>query len=156
MRNWAAPAIDESLQLLEVSRMETSEVASRGRLDVLGLQLRAAAGLPAGPLVAIRGDLATAPRPDIEQDTRNAVILRPDAVAVRAEAAMAAARVRKEEAEGRWDASVNVGYQRQDFGFGARSGRASRRAGARRAQVGRCGGEAIAGVVDPNRVEVNH
>ena len=25
--------------------------------------------------------------------------------------------VRKEEAEGRWDASVNVGYQRQDFGF---------------------------------------
>jgi cobalt-zinc-cadmium efflux system outer membrane protein len=29
-------------------------------------------------------------------------------------------RVRKEEAEGRWDASVNVGYQRQDFGFGLR------------------------------------
>ena len=30
---------------------------------------------------------------------------------------MARARIRKEEAEGRWDASVNVGYQRQDFGF---------------------------------------
>jgi cobalt-zinc-cadmium efflux system outer membrane protein len=25
--------------------------------------------------------------------------------------------IRKEEAEGRWDASVNVGYQRQDFGY---------------------------------------
>ena len=25
--------------------------------------------------------------------------------------------VRKEQAEGRWDASVSVGYQRQDFGF---------------------------------------
>ena len=33
---------------------------------------------------------------------------------------MAAARVRKEEAEGRWDARVNVGYQRQDFGFDLR------------------------------------
>ncbi len=30
---------------------------------------------------------------------------------------MARAKIRKEEAEGRWDASVNVGYQRQDFGF---------------------------------------
>ena len=30
---------------------------------------------------------------------------------------MAAAMVKKEQAEGRWDASINVGYQRQDFGF---------------------------------------
>ena len=30
---------------------------------------------------------------------------------------MAGAKVRKEEAEGRWDASVNVGYLRQDFGY---------------------------------------
>ncbi len=30
---------------------------------------------------------------------------------------MGRAMVRREEAEGRWDASVNVGYQRQDFGF---------------------------------------
>jgi outer membrane protein, heavy metal efflux system len=30
---------------------------------------------------------------------------------------MAGAKVRKEEAEGRWDASVNVGYMRQSFGF---------------------------------------
>lgn len=31
---------------------------------------------------------------------------------------MARAKILKEEAEGRWDASVNVGYMRQDFGFG--------------------------------------
>jgi cobalt-zinc-cadmium efflux system outer membrane protein len=35
----------------------------------------------------------------------------------RADVAGARAKVRKEQAEGRWDASVNVGYQRQDFGF---------------------------------------
>src|SRR5947208_17173906 len=30
---------------------------------------------------------------------------------------MGADKIRKDQAEGRWDASVNVGYQRQDFGF---------------------------------------
>src|SRR4029450_5175289 len=30
---------------------------------------------------------------------------------------MAAAMVKKEQAEGGWDATVSVGYQRQDFGF---------------------------------------
>jgi cobalt-zinc-cadmium efflux system outer membrane protein len=30
--------------------------------------------------------------------------------------------IRKEQAEGRWDASVNVGYMRQDFGFGGLNG----------------------------------
>lgn len=118
VRNGAAPALDESLQLLEVNRMEASDAALRGRLDVLGLQLRAVAGLPAGPPITVRGDLAVVPAPvDAEQATREAVVARPDFVAVRADAAMAAARVRKEEAEGRWDASINVGYQRQDFGF---------------------------------------
>jgi cobalt-zinc-cadmium efflux system outer membrane protein len=98
--------------------MEASEVALRGRLEVFGLQLRAVAGLPTGPPVAIRGDLAAvAPLPDVERATREAVVGRPDAIASRAEVAMVGARVRKEQAEGRWDASVNVGYQRQDVGF---------------------------------------
>ena len=118
VQSGAAPALDESLQLLEVNRMEASEVALRGRRDVLGLQLRAVAGLPAGPPIMVRGDLADVPAPiDAEQATREAVVARPDLVTVRADAAMAAARVRKEEAEGRWDASINVGYQRQDVGF---------------------------------------
>jgi cobalt-zinc-cadmium efflux system outer membrane protein len=30
---------------------------------------------------------------------------------------MAQAKIRREEAEGRWDARFNLGYQRQDFGF---------------------------------------
>ena len=118
VQSGAAPALDESLQLLEVNRLETREVALRGRLDVLGLQLRSVAGLAAGPPIAVAGDLAVAMAPiDAERALPEAVLNRPDLVAVRADAAMAAARVRKEEAEGRWDASVNVGYQRQDFGF---------------------------------------
>jgi outer membrane protein, heavy metal efflux system len=118
VQSGAAPALDERLQLLEVNRMEATQIALRGRLDVLGLQLRAVAGLPAGPPIALGGDLAAAAaQVDTEQAVREAVLSRPDLAAVRADAAMAAARVRKEEAEGRWDASINVGYQRQDFGF---------------------------------------
>jgi cobalt-zinc-cadmium efflux system outer membrane protein len=72
---------------------------------------------PEAPL-ALRGDLATTPAPvDRSEALRRALTARPDLAAARAEAATSRARIRKEEAEGRWDASVNVGYQRQDFGF---------------------------------------
>jgi cobalt-zinc-cadmium efflux system outer membrane protein len=42
---------------------------------------------------------------------------RPDLQVAQADAAMARAKILKEQAEGRWDASVNFGYQRQDFGY---------------------------------------
>src|SRR6059036_1681776 len=42
---------------------------------------------------------------------------RADLQAARADAAASRARILKEQAEGRWDASVNLGYMRQDFGF---------------------------------------
>jgi cobalt-zinc-cadmium efflux system outer membrane protein len=54
------------------------------------------------------------------EPVQQALANRPDLQAARAEVATAEARVRKEQAEGRWDASVNVGYQRQDTGFGLR------------------------------------
>jgi cobalt-zinc-cadmium efflux system outer membrane protein len=58
----------------------------------------------------VRGDRASS--------LARAAAVRPDIRAARAEAAMARARIQKEEAEGRWDASINVGYQRQEIGFG--------------------------------------
>jgi cobalt-zinc-cadmium efflux system outer membrane protein len=42
---------------------------------------------------------------------------RADVRAARAEVAAGEARLQKERAEGRWDASVNVGYQRMESGF---------------------------------------
>src|SRR5207253_3121124 len=66
----------------------------------------------------LRGDLASAvPIPPADEAARQALTNRPDLDAARADVAMGAAKIRKEQAEGRWDASVNVGYQRQDFGF---------------------------------------
>src|SRR5439155_17944694 len=85
---------------------------------IAGLQLKRLAGLaPAAPL-ALKGELGLAPLARDRADaTQRAVSDRPDLAAARAEGAMAAAMVRKEQAEGRWDGTINVGYQRQDFGF---------------------------------------
>jgi outer membrane protein, heavy metal efflux system len=83
------------------------------------LQLKALAGLPPEAPLDLVGDLAGAGAlPDQGDVTRRAAQDRPDLAVARGEAAAAAARIRKEEAEGRWDASVNVGYQRQQMGFG--------------------------------------
>jgi cobalt-zinc-cadmium efflux system outer membrane protein len=119
VRQGAAPALDENLLAVETNRLETSETTLGSRLDVLLLQLKTLAGLaPEAPLDLV-GDLAGAGTlPDQGDVTRRAAQDRPDLAVARGEAAAAGARIRKEEAEGRWDASVNVGYQRQQMGFG--------------------------------------
>jgi cobalt-zinc-cadmium efflux system outer membrane protein len=120
VREGAASQLDENLQLLEVSRLETTEAAQQSRLEVVSLQLKSVAGIPVDAPLTITGDL-TAPIdvPDRERALAQ-VGDRPDLFAARAEVGMADARVRKEQAEGRWDASINVGYQRQDFGYDLR------------------------------------
>jgi len=118
VREGAASALDESLQLVEVNRLEAARELLRSRVEVTALQLRALAALALDEPLVLLGDLpGTGPSWDRLEALRSAVAGRSDLITARAEAAMAAARIRKEEAEGRWDASVNVGYQRQDFGF---------------------------------------
>jgi cobalt-zinc-cadmium efflux system outer membrane protein len=118
VRRGAAPPLDESLLLVEVNRLEASLGILASRLEILGFQLKLLAGMPPGEPLALQGELS--PRLvgiDRTVGLERALAGRPDLVIARAEAAMARAKIRKEEAEGRWDASVNVGYLRQDFGF---------------------------------------
>src|SRR5207247_336517 len=89
-----------------VGLAQAEVVVRRAQLAERERRLRAEIRAKAGDVLAARRNLAP---------TRALLDTNP-----RAEAAMAAARVRKEEAEGRWDAKVNVGYQRQDFGFDLR------------------------------------
>jgi cobalt-zinc-cadmium efflux system outer membrane protein len=118
VREGAAPPLEESLLLVEVNRLEAARQLLESRAEVLRLQLKALVGLqPEGPL-ELRDDL----EPMTPQSTRASAVARaladrPDVRAARSETAVARARIRKEEAEGRWDASVNVGYQRQEVGF---------------------------------------
>lgn len=119
VRQGAAPALDENLLLVEVSRLDANRQLQGSRLEIAGLQLKALAGMGPDAPMALRGDLTVMEAPTPRDDAvRRALEARPDLLASRADVALAEARVRKEEAEGRWDASVNLGYQRQEMGFG--------------------------------------
>jgi len=119
VREGAAPPLEESLLLVEVNRLDAAQQLLESRAEVLRLQLKALVGLqPEGPL-DLRGDLEpAAPQLSRAGAIARALADRPDVRAARSEAAVARARIQKEEAEGRWDASINVGYQRQEVGFG--------------------------------------
>jgi outer membrane protein, heavy metal efflux system len=119
VREGAVPALDLNVQLVEANRLEASETLHASRVEILTLQMKALAGVAADTSLSLTGDLGdVATLPEQSTALQTATTERPDLAVIRAELATAAARVRKEEAEGRWDASVNVGYQRQQMGFG--------------------------------------
>jgi outer membrane protein, heavy metal efflux system len=118
VREGAAPSLDESLQLVEVNRLDASRQLAQSRVEIATLQLRSLAGMPADAPLVVKGELVPSPLPlDQSEALRRSISERPDIAVARAEVAMAGAMVKKEQAEARWDASVSVGYQRQDFGF---------------------------------------
>ena len=123
VREGAAPTIDENLQLVEVNRLDANRQLLSSRVEIATLQLKLLAGMAADAPLTVRGELATAP-PTLKraEAVQRALASRPDLAAARADVAVARAMIRKEQAEGRWDASVNVGYMRQDFGFGGLNG----------------------------------
>jgi cobalt-zinc-cadmium efflux system outer membrane protein len=126
VREGAAPALEENLLLVEVNRLEAGRQMLASREKVFTLQLQALAGMEPDAPLTLRGELAgAAPTASRGEAVAQALARRPDLEVARADAAMARARIRKEEAEGRWDASVSVGYQRQDFGFSGLRGVAS-------------------------------
>ena len=117
----ATPPLDENLLLVEVNRLDATRQMLASRVDIFALQLKALAGMAPDAPLALRGDLTPSePPPITDEAIRQALTARPDLEAARADVAMGAAKIRKERAEGRWDASVNVGYQRQEVGFDLR------------------------------------
>lgn len=118
VRRGAVPSLEENLMRVEVNRLDASRRILASKVEVFALQLKVLAGLAPDAPLSLRDDLSPAPaRFDPEEGLRRALAARPDLLVSRAEVAMAGAKIRKEEAEGRWDASINVGYMRQNFGF---------------------------------------
>jgi cobalt-zinc-cadmium efflux system outer membrane protein len=114
----AVPALEENLLLVEVNRLDASRLLLQSRVEVLTLQVKMLAGLEPEALLLLRGDLSPAPLPlALQKGLIRALVARPDLLMARAEVTMAEAAILKERAEGRWDASVNVGYMRQNFGY---------------------------------------
>jgi cobalt-zinc-cadmium efflux system outer membrane protein len=123
VREGAAPSLEENIQLVEVNRLDAGRQLAQSRVEIATLQLKLLAGMAADAPLTVRSELTTPP-PTLEQAeaVQRALASRPDLAAARADVAVARAMIRKEQAEGRWDASVNVGYMRQDFGFGGLNG----------------------------------
>jgi len=118
VRRGATPPLEESLMQVEVHRLEASQRILASRVEVLALQLKALAGLPPEASLTLRAELEPPGLPvGLAEGLARALAARPDLTAARTDLALARARITKEQAEGRWDASVNVGYQRQDFGY---------------------------------------
>jgi len=118
-RRGATPPLDENLLRVEVNRLEANRRMLESRVEVFTLQLKALTAWPPEMALTVRGDLAGPPlTPDRSAGVARALEQRADLRVAQADAAMARAKVLKEEAEGRWDASISFNYQRQDFGFG--------------------------------------
>ncbi len=118
VRRGAVPPLDENLMLVEVNRLDATRRMLESRVEVFRLQMKTLIGLEPDVPLSIRGDLSPTPvRLDRDTGLTRALAARSDLMVAQAEAAMAGAKVRKEEAEGRWDASINVGYMRQNFGY---------------------------------------
>lgn len=115
----AVPPLEESLLLVEVNRLEARRRLLASQVEVFAFQLKVLVALPAEAPLSVTGDLSLPPpTPDRPSAIERALDRRPDLQMARADAAAARARILKEQAEGRWDASINVNYQRQDFGYG--------------------------------------
>ena len=121
VRQGAAPPLDENLLRVEVNRLEASRRLLVSQVEVRALEVKTLVGLGPETPLALRDDLRPAPVPvDLQTGLTRALAARSDLLMARAEVAMAEAMIQKEKAEGRWDASVNVGYMRQDFGYDLR------------------------------------
>ncbi len=119
VRRGAVPPLEENLLLVEVNRLDASRRLLESRAEIFSLQLRSLAALPAEAPFSLAGELEpAAPIQDRGGAMAQALAQRADLRAARADEATARARVLKEQAEGRWDASVSLGYQRQETGFG--------------------------------------
>ncbi len=118
VREGAAPALDENLQLVEANRLDASRQLLASRAKITALQLMALAGMAPDAPLGLHGELAPGgPPPEATEAVLRALAARPDLQAARTDVSVGLAKIRREQAEGRWDASVTVGYQRQDFGF---------------------------------------
>jgi cobalt-zinc-cadmium efflux system outer membrane protein len=118
VRRGAVPPLEESLLLVEVNRLEAKRRLLESQLEVFTLQLKALTAFPPEASLSLKGELIPpAMTLDRPAGVARALQRRPDLQVAQADAAMARAKILKEQAEGRWDASVNFGYQRQDFGY---------------------------------------
>jgi outer membrane protein, heavy metal efflux system len=111
--------LEQNIVLVEVNRLRSMREMSEGRVEVPLLELRNMLGMKPEEPLRLKGDFEDLLDPliPIAEATVQALAERPDLLAVRATEGLAEAQIEDARAAGRWDASVNAGYQRMRSGF---------------------------------------
>src|SRR5215468_8305179 len=117
----AAPPLEENMLRVEVNRLEASRHLLQSQVEVRALQVKTLVGLEPEAALVLQGELRPAPvQGDLQRGLTKALATRSDLLVAHADVGMAEAMIHKEQAEGRFDANVNVGYMRQNFGYDLR------------------------------------
>ena len=115
----ATAPLEQNMALVELNRLKSTRETAEGRVEVAMLELRNLIGMPPEQPLRLQGDFdhLIDQLPTVAEETARALRDRPDLQAFRANENLAAARIEQARAEGRWDASVNAGYERMHAGF---------------------------------------
>src|SRR5262249_7096558 len=117
----SAPPLEENMLRVEVNRLDASRHLLQSQVEVRALQVKTLVGLEPEAALVLQGELRPAPvQGDLQRGLTKALATRSDLLVAHADVGMAEAMIHKEQADGRWDANVNVGYMRQDFGYDLR------------------------------------
>ncbi len=114
--------LEENMTLVEVNRLRSMREIEAGKAEIAFLELRNLLGMRPEEPLRLRGDFTNlvAPLRSLAEATQQALQARPDLQATRALEQLAEAQIEQARAGGRFDASVSVGYQRNNFGFPVR------------------------------------
>jgi cobalt-zinc-cadmium efflux system outer membrane protein len=114
-----APPLDRDRLDVDVRRLEAARLQSAGRAEVAMVALKRALGLPADTSLKLKDTLEALAGISQSGETRDARE-RPDVRAAEAQVQLETARIRRAQAEGRFDVGLFGSYTRMDTGFSQR------------------------------------
>jgi cobalt-zinc-cadmium efflux system outer membrane protein len=118
VREGAVPSLDAEEVRVETSRIVSMRIDYQARAEIAMLALKEAVGMQPEENLRLKGNLEQpALALDKDQLLQLATDHRPDLAAQRANEAMAAASVRQQQSEAKWDATFSASYERPNSGF---------------------------------------
>ena len=113
--------LEQNMVLVEVNTVRSMREVSEGEVIVTMLELRNILGMEPTTPLHLRGDFpGLDPLSSLPEATARALAERPDLKALRAALEVAEARIEQARSEGRLDASLVAGYERNKMGFPVR------------------------------------
>ena len=112
--------LEENMTLVEVNRLRSTREIEAGKTEIAFLELRNLLGIKPEEFLHLRGDFkdSLAPlQPPPAAAVQQALLTRPDLLALQSIEMRAAAQIEQARAAGKLDASASLGYGRNNFSF---------------------------------------